>query len=516
MMLLASFRGPRPGRAGRWRALVLVAFAACACAFLIFAGSARGATRTWNGGGATNNWSDAGNWVGGLIPGASDVATFDGTSAKNVVINASVSVLGIDIGAAYTGTISQPAGSIVTVGATGFSESGGTFSGGTNAININGPFTLGGGVFTATSGTLAIRGNFTHTGGGTFNAATGTVATTLAATIDVSSSETFNNLTLTSGTKTIAAGDTLTATGATTLTAGALNGAGGTLAAQGSISLAVGLRRRDGHPADQRRRRADADRLDDERRRQPARARHRQAVGHVDPGRHRRALSGPTNDWTYLAGSIDPGTSTVVFAGTQTISGSHALHDVVFRRALTHTVAAGRPLTVGGTLTLTDGRSRPAPSPRRATSARPRLRRRQRHPAHRRRRRPGLHGRAPLTTGTLPLLVIDKPAGTLPGGHHPDDQRLDLPRGHARPGHRARSCSRAQRSAAATLFDVAFRATTTIAAGDTLTATGARPSRPARSTAPAAPSPPRGRSASRRASTAGRPPCSSTAPARRR
>ena len=37
------------------------------------------------------------------------------------------------------------------------------------------------------------------------------------------------------------------------------------------------------------------------------------------------------NGWTYTAGTVDPGTSTVVFAGG-TVSGSHALNAVDFRR----------------------------------------------------------------------------------------------------------------------------------------------------------------------------------------
>ena len=63
-----------------------------------------------------------------------------------------------------------------------------------------------------------------------------------------------------------------------------------------------------------------------------------------------------THNWTYTAGTLDPGTSTVVFAGTLAIGGSHALTDVVFNGAgSTYTVAVGSTLTVTGSLTLTDG-----------------------------------------------------------------------------------------------------------------------------------------------------------------
>ena len=59
-----------------------------------------------------------------------------------------------------------------------------------------------------------------------------------------------------------------------------------------------------------------------------------------------------SNNWTYSAGTLDPGTSTVVFAGG-TVTGSHTLNAVDFRA--TTTIAAGTTLTAAGTLTLTAG-----------------------------------------------------------------------------------------------------------------------------------------------------------------
>ncbi len=475
VIVFAPERFPRHGLADPWRALILPAVATIAWAFLL-ANPAQGATRTWNGGGATNNWNDAANWVGGLIPGVLDVATFDGTSAKNVVVNVNVSVLGIDIGAPYTGTISQPAGSAVTVGATGWSQSGGTFSGGTNAITINGPFALGGGAFTATTGTLSVRGDFTHTAGGIFNASTGTVAlTTGAATIDVSSSETFNNLTLTAGTKTIAAGDTLTASGATTLTAGALNGVTGTLAAQGPISLAAGY---GGGTATLLINGAGAQTLTGS----TTNAAGSLPVLVIDKPSGTLSLAvtagafiRTTNNWTYLAGAVDPGTSTVVFAGTQTISGSHTLNDVVFRSALTHTVAAGTTLTVDGTLTLTDGTITTG-----TVAAQGDLSQASTFDGGTGTLRIDgagaqvLTGSALLTAGTLPLLVIDKPAGTLTlAGIIRTASNWTYLAGAVDPGTSTVVFAGGTISGSHTLNDVAFRATTTIAAGDTLTASGA-------------------------------------------
>ena len=61
-------------------------------------------------------------------------------------------------------------------------------------------------------------------------------------------------------------------------------------------------------------------------------------------------------DWTYTAGTLDPGASTVVFADILSISGSHTLNNVEFNGAGdTYSLPYTTTLTVAGTLTLTDG-----------------------------------------------------------------------------------------------------------------------------------------------------------------
>ncbi|HUS83960.1 MAG TPA: hypothetical protein VMX56_02360, partial [Anaerolineales bacterium] len=65
---------------------------------------------TWDGGGTTNNWSEAANWSLDVVPGSADTATFDGTSIKPATIDASINVGGINISAGYTGTITQANG----------------------------------------------------------------------------------------------------------------------------------------------------------------------------------------------------------------------------------------------------------------------------------------------------------------------------------------------------------------------------------------------------------------------
>ena len=225
-------------RPGRKRAGLILAVVTVLGLALVLARPVLGVTRTWTGLGPTNNWTDALNWSGNAVPGAADVASFDATSPKNATINAAININGLTIGAGYTGMISQAAGVAMTVGATGFSHANGSFAGGTAGITVNGPFAISGGSFSSTTGTLSIAGSYTHTGGGSFAPNGGTVAfVTGAATIDVATSEAFNDVRFTAGLKTVAAGDTLTAVGSLTLTAGSINT--GTVAAQGAVNVAL-------------------------------------------------------------------------------------------------------------------------------------------------------------------------------------------------------------------------------------------------------------------------------------
>jgi len=67
-----------------------------------------------------------------------------------------------------------------------------------------------------------------------------------------------------------------------------------------------------------------------------------------------------SNNWTYTSGTINPGSSTVVFAASLTITGTHTLGNVMFNDILpatgtTYTIAAGTTLSASGTLTLSSG-----------------------------------------------------------------------------------------------------------------------------------------------------------------
>lgn len=118
----------------------------------------------WKGTSASGGFyyfSDGANWSGGVAPGASDIAVFDGTCTNcNPSFNAAVSVAGIRLQSNYTGTITQPTQNF-TFGSSHFVMNGGTFvgttTGSTFAVNY-GDMVINGGNFTASTGTTTLRG----------------------------------------------------------------------------------------------------------------------------------------------------------------------------------------------------------------------------------------------------------------------------------------------------------------------------------------------------------------------
>ena len=142
----------------RWIALLTVSF-------FFVAPLAEAATYTWNGGGSDFLWTTAANWSGSAVPGAGDIARFDGTSAKNAFVPTNTNVGGLIITSAYTGTITQSNGIIVNVGTGSFVQGGGTFNAGTGATIVNSSLTLSGGTLIAPTQYLKVLQNFTKTGG---------------------------------------------------------------------------------------------------------------------------------------------------------------------------------------------------------------------------------------------------------------------------------------------------------------------------------------------------------------
>ncbi|MGB7324456.1 MAG: VCBS domain-containing protein [Rubripirellula sp.] len=120
-------------------------------------------TFVWDGGGTTNNWSDALNWDHDLVPEADDIVVFNVTSVKNATVDASFAgaVSEVQVAAAYTGTITQSRSLNV---ASDFSTAGGTYSFIGQTLNVDGNFTHTGGTSTWGSGRLEVAGNFVNSG----------------------------------------------------------------------------------------------------------------------------------------------------------------------------------------------------------------------------------------------------------------------------------------------------------------------------------------------------------------
>lgn len=214
----------------------------------------------WDGGGATNNWTEAANWRRNLLPLATTVIVFDGTSVKNAFVDTNIAVDGIQINSGYTGTISWlDLANQLTVGSQGFSQSGGSVQSG--RLTANGNVLLTGGIFqviltslldvngnfSAANSNLAfapnanttISGNLTLDPTVSFNPGTHLILdSNTPATLNVPSNTQFNNLTIdktSNAAVEINPAANLIVNGQLSLTRGMLNGFG--FEARGPISV---------------------------------------------------------------------------------------------------------------------------------------------------------------------------------------------------------------------------------------------------------------------------------------
>lgn len=224
----------------RLKKQALILFSTIIAGSFFFILPTQAAVRTWDGGGGDTNWSTCTNWSDDTCPGTFDVATFDATSTKDVVVDTSISVQGIDINTGYSGTITQATGSTITT-SIGYAQDAGIFIGGASAISLGSTFTLAGGSFTSTSSTLTVRGAFTHSAG-TFTHNNGTLIFASASNLIYNSASTltFNNvevnITSSSGILSLSS-DTMQVNGILTLTNGRVDG--GTMNAKNAVSVAA-------------------------------------------------------------------------------------------------------------------------------------------------------------------------------------------------------------------------------------------------------------------------------------
>ncbi|MBK7889371.1 MAG: hypothetical protein IPJ84_00520 [Bdellovibrionales bacterium] len=212
---------------------------------------------TWTGATGDGLWSTAGNWTNNVVPGPTDIALFNALCVGancNVAIDSSISVKGLRLLGAYTGTMTQNAGSAVTIGSSGYQQAGGIFLGGNSAVSIAGAFELVAGTFTSTSGTLSVAITSTAAtpvplftqSAGTFNHNSGLVAlnphTTQASplvtfTIAVTPGTAFHNLSIDGSSATVADDAVLLAVPSGTLTVdGTLTHTNGQLGGQWKLN----------------------------------------------------------------------------------------------------------------------------------------------------------------------------------------------------------------------------------------------------------------------------------------
>ncbi len=315
---------------------------------------------TWTGSAGDNLWSTATNWTNNTVPGASDAALFNASvcvgAACNAQINSNLSVRGINLQSTYTGTLTQNSTRTLTLGTAGFSQAGGTYAGGDAAVTMNGPFALSGGTYTATSNTWTQSGNMTVSGAPTFNHNSGLLffyVNGISQSITPGTLS-YNHVTLGGYTATLNLnGGTLTAVGTVTITEiwyggyinnGTVDARGDIIASsygkQGTATILI-----NGTGA--------------------------QLVSGVSdawlPSVQINKSSGTLTlagtlflggSWTYTAGTVDAGTSTLNFAipgvTQQIIPGSVIYNNVTFSGTSTTQNLNGGTMTVAGTLTVTE------------------------------------------------------------------------------------------------------------------------------------------------------------------
>ena len=118
----------------------------------------------WNN---TANWSSSSNGAGGAsVPGATDMAIFDGAGGSNgsSLLTSASSVLGLQITNGYSGNLDLQ-GYQFTMGSSGVNIAGGGVTGNGSTIYINSDVTMSGGAYKNTNGYNHVSGNMIFTGG---------------------------------------------------------------------------------------------------------------------------------------------------------------------------------------------------------------------------------------------------------------------------------------------------------------------------------------------------------------
>jgi hypothetical protein len=203
------------------------------------------AKRYWIGNGSNTNWNNTSNWSatsggsgGSSVPGTSDTAYFDGNGTGRCIFDIAVNVRRFEILTGYnTDTIFQNKKGLSTLN--GFRQQGGVFWGDSTNTNFTGVFVLDGGVYRATESEMTIFTGLTKNGG-TFLHNNGTIRCSNNP-CTFTGSITFYNWHISSVNNyayTISTGTTVTVLNALTLSGtGFINQNGGTLLLEGDLYM---------------------------------------------------------------------------------------------------------------------------------------------------------------------------------------------------------------------------------------------------------------------------------------
>lgn len=306
----------------------------------------------WN---STANWSaTSGGSSGASVPGVNDTAYFNSGGNFDDTLDVNISVKRLEIAATYTATIVQGA-QTVTIGSGGAVLSGGTFSGGSASIAVNGILTISGTAFTSTSGTLSVSGNYTLSSG-SFSHNNGTFLVNGSAARAYSGNTTFYTLEFNAP----ANGTTYSISSTFTTTNFKVSGThqttflgGGTVDVKGNITVtnsyitfSTGITVTVTGTSSQH---FYGNSI---------------AGGFAFPNLvinksadtlHLHDYIYISGDWTYTAGVLDAGTSNVIFAESPTVTGTFSLYHMQFSASSAHNclLSISGSITVNGDLNIT-------------------------------------------------------------------------------------------------------------------------------------------------------------------
>ena len=288
-----------------------------------------GGSVCWDGGGGADpNWSNGLNWTGDAVPGAAALVVFNGLSSNPATFDVADAIGSLTIEAAYAGTITLAA-TMTNNGA--FVMNGGNLTMGSTTVNQNNDWTYTAGVVNAgTSNVIFASTDLAVSSGAmTFNDVTlslgGGNGLTVTGTMDVDGDLTISSIGCIGGTGTIAVSGNITTTDTTVCQSGTakilIDGSGAqTIGASGGAG---------GLPAIE--------------------------INNSDTLTIQDTIH-MNDDWVFTGGTVDAGTSTVIFDGSDLsiTTGTMAFNNVTVNYSGANTITLTDNFDIDGDLTLTN------------------------------------------------------------------------------------------------------------------------------------------------------------------